>query len=289
MWRVPPAVRQSCPNAAENASAARFQTPLDVAESITACRGLEELFRGLAVHLQRVVSFYALGLCLVHPDRGVTSARVLETSGTGFTTLPGYPIDDIPSGWVIETQQPLIVADTAAGEPVAPCHGRAPGARHRQLCILPLTTACRRVGTLGFGSREPVRYSAEEVAFLSEVAKLVAVAVDNTLNFDEARATQRQLSTERDHLRLLLEVANATVSKLELPELVNAVSTSLDRAISHHSVTLALYDNDHGDLVVHAVASKSGDGHRYIGRASRAPRAARRSARNGRSSSTKAT
>src|SRR5206468_7742537 len=76
MWRVPPAVRQSCPNAAENASAARFQTLLDVAESITACRGLEELFRGLAVHLQRVVSFYALGLCLVHPDRGVTIARV---------------------------------------------------------------------------------------------------------------------------------------------------------------------------------------------------------------------
>ena len=93
----------------------------------------------------------------------------------------------------------------------------------------------------------------------------MAVAVDNTLNFDEARATQRQLSTERGHLRLLLEVANATVSKLELPELVNAVSTSLDRAISHHSVTLALYDKDHGDLVVHAVASKSGDGHRHIG------------------------
>ena len=93
----------------------------------------------------------------------------------------------------------------------------------------------------------------------------MAVAVDNTLNFDEARATQRQLSTERGHLRLLLEVANATVSKLELPELVNAVSTSLDRAISHHSVTLALYDKDHGDLVVHAVASKSSDGHRYIG------------------------
>ena len=265
MWRVPPAVRQSCPNAAENASAARFQALLDVAESITACRGLEELFRGLAVHLQRVVSFYALGLCLVHPDRGVTSARVLETSGTGFTTLPGYPIDDIPSGWVIETQQPLIVADTAAENRWPHAMAELQERGIVSFCILPLTTACRRVGTLGFGSREPVRYSAEDVAFLSEVAKLVAVAVDNTLNFDEARATQRQLSTERDHLRLLLEVANATVSKLELPELVNAVSTSLDRAISHHSVTLALYDKDHGDLVVHAVASKSGDGHRHIG------------------------
>src|SRR5438445_5157024 len=35
MWRVPPAVWQSCPNAAENASAARFQTLLDVAEAFS--------------------------------------------------------------------------------------------------------------------------------------------------------------------------------------------------------------------------------------------------------------
>jgi hypothetical protein len=84
MWRVPPAVRQCCPNAAENASAARFQALLDVGESITTCRGLDELFRGLAVHLQRVVSFDGLGLVLLHRDRGVALARVLETSGTGF-------------------------------------------------------------------------------------------------------------------------------------------------------------------------------------------------------------
>ena len=50
----------------------------------------------------------------LHPDRGFTSARVFETSGTGFTTLPESPIDATHSGWVIETQQPLIVPDTAA-------------------------------------------------------------------------------------------------------------------------------------------------------------------------------
>jgi formate hydrogenlyase transcriptional activator len=252
-------------NAAENASAARFQALLDVAESITTCRGPEELFRGLAVHLQRVVSFNALGLVLLDPDRGVTSARVLETSGTGFATRPEYAIDATPSGWVIQTQQPLIVPDTAA-------ETRWPQAKAQfhergivSVCSLPLTTANRRIGALGFASREPDAYAAADVAFLGEVAKLVAVAVDNTLNFDEAQAAQRRLSTERDRLRLLLEVANATVAKSDLPELVNAVSASLDRAISHESVTLALYDKDHGDLVVRAVASKSGDGRRHVG------------------------
>src|SRR5207249_1745374 len=133
-------------------------------------------------------------------------------------------------------------------------------------CSLPLTTARRRIGALGFGSREPVTYTAADVAFLGEVAKLVAVAVDNALNFDGAQATQRQLSTERDHLRLLLEVTNAMVSNLDLPELVDAISSSLERAIPHEFVALALYEKNSGDLVVHAVASKSGDGRRHVGK-----------------------
>ncbi len=45
-----------------------------------------------------------------------------------------------------------------------------------------------------------------DVAFLYEVAKLVAVAIENALNFDDAQAAQRQLAAERDHLRLLLDL-----------------------------------------------------------------------------------
>src|SRR6266566_8575151 len=244
----------------------RFQALLAVAESITTFRDPEELFRGLARHLQRVVRFDGLGLVLLEPERGVTSARVLETTGAGFTTLPECPIDGSHSGWVIETQQPLVVADTAAETrwPDAMADLRERGIV--SFCSLPLTTARRRVGALGFGSREPVAYTSLDVTFLGEVAKLVAVAVDNALNFDEAQATQRQLSTERDHLRLLLDVTNAMVSKLDLPELLDAISAPLERVIPHESATLALYDKDRGELVVHAVTAKSGDARRYVGK-----------------------
>src|SRR5438445_10426925 len=179
----------------------RFQALVAVAESITSCRDPEELFRGLARHLQRVVRFDGLGLGLLEPERGVTSARVLETTGAGFTTLPEWPIDGSHSGWVIETQQPLVVADTAAETrwPDAMADLRERGIV--SFCSLPLTTARRRVGALGFGSREPVAYTSLDVTFLGEVAKLVAVAVDNALNFDEARAQQGQRAAARAPLR----------------------------------------------------------------------------------------
>jgi formate hydrogenlyase transcriptional activator len=99
-----------------------------------------------------------------------------------------------------------------------------------------------------------------------EVAKLVAVAIDNALNFNDAQATQRQLSTARDHLRLLVEVTNALVSNLDLPGLVAAFSSSLERAIPHEFTALTLYDKDTDQLVVHAAASKSSDGRRQVGR-----------------------
>jgi formate hydrogenlyase transcriptional activator len=244
----------------------RFQTLLAVAGSITSCRDPEELFRRLARQLQRVIRFDRLGLVLLQPERGVTSARVLETTGTGFTTLPEYPLHGSHSGWVIETQQALIVPDTEAETrwPRAMAELQQHGIV--SFCSLPLTTARRRIGALGCGSREPVMYTAAEVDFLGEVAKLVAVAVDNALNFDDAQATQRQLSTERDHLRLLLEVTNALVSNLDLAGLVAAISSSLERAIPHEFTTLALYDKESDDLVVHAAAAKSSDGRRQVGR-----------------------
>src|SRR5947199_9727365 len=91
----------------------RFQALLAVAESITACRDPEELFRRLARQLQRVVRLDRLGLVLLRPERGLTSARALETTGAEFTTLPEHPGDRSPPVWVIELRQPLIVPDTA--------------------------------------------------------------------------------------------------------------------------------------------------------------------------------
>src|SRR5437879_12917483 len=89
----------------------RFQALVAVAESITSCRDPEELFRGLARHLQRVVRFDRLGLVLLHPERGVTSARVLETTGRGFTTRPEPPVDGTNSGWIIAAKPPLVRTD----------------------------------------------------------------------------------------------------------------------------------------------------------------------------------
>jgi formate hydrogenlyase transcriptional activator len=54
-----------------------------------------------------------------------------------------------------------------------------------------LTTVHRRLGALAVGSIETDAYSKEEVGFLSLVAKQVALAVDDALNFDASQRRKR--------------------------------------------------------------------------------------------------
>jgi formate hydrogenlyase transcriptional activator len=61
----------------------------------------------------------------------------------------------------------------------------------RSVCALPLTTVHRRLGGLAVGSIETDAYSKEEVGFLSLVAKQVALAVDDALNFDASQRRKR--------------------------------------------------------------------------------------------------
>ena len=78
--------------------------------------------------------------------------------------------------------------------------------------LFPPPRALRKLGALAFGSRVAAAYSDIDVIFLQQVARQVAVAVDNALNFEQAQSVQQQLKEERDRLRLLLDVNNTVVS-----------------------------------------------------------------------------
>src|SRR5262245_34972395 len=106
--------------------------------------------------------------------------------------------------------------------------------------VVPLTTAQRRLGAIGFGSLQRRTYQESKLNFMQQVAKQVAVAVDNVLHDESAQAAHRQLTQERDRQQLLLEVNNAVVSHLSLDELFPAVSASLRKVVEHDGSALVL-------------------------------------------------
>jgi formate hydrogenlyase transcriptional activator len=222
---------------------AQHQALLEVAEAIAQHRDLGELFHQLAERLHRVVKFEYLNLILHDPARNVMRLHILE-SEMPRKTRPGaeFPVGETPSGVVWETQQPFIMDDIDKGAPFPALVQTLRENGVKSACSLPLTTAQRRLGVMSFGRSTTHEHTEGEIAFLQQVARQVAVAVDNALNFERAQAYQRQLAQERDRLRVLLEVNNAVVSKLDLHGLLNAISASLRRVIHHEYTSLAVFE-----------------------------------------------
>jgi formate hydrogenlyase transcriptional activator len=234
---------QTAVSRSEEFGASRTQALLDVAESIALHRDLGELFHDLSERLHRVAHFDFLILLLHDPVRQVMRLHILES--VHLTEIrPGHemPLNETPAGRVFETQQPYVINDVQADSPFPAVMEILRRENVRSYCAVPLTTAQRRLGAVGFGKLEPHHYTAAEVEFMQQVARQVAVAVDNTLNFQAVQAYQEQLARERDLLRVLLDVNNAIASTLDLRELFQAITRSLRRVVHHEFTSLALYE-----------------------------------------------
>jgi formate hydrogenlyase transcriptional activator len=239
----------------------QYRALLEISESIATHRDLPALFHAIAQRLHRLVTFDFIGLTLPDVNRDIVRLHVLESSiptevKEGFE----FSIEEPTHQVVWEQQKALVVTDLEFDTRFPRSVDLLRKVGIRSFCLLPLTTAHRRVGALGFGSVRKGAYDEADLEFLRQVAAQVAVAVDNALNFQDAQVYQEQLSRERDRLRLLLEVNNALVSNLDLRQLLKEIAGCLRRVIRHDYTALALYDPATKEMRLRALDFPEGKG-----------------------------
>ena len=234
------------------ASASEYETLLEVSESIALHRDLRALFHDLFRRLPRVVAFDFLSLVLHDPARNVMRVHILEMEGRAEVDWSERVVEASPSGYVWQSQEPLVIADgdREVRFPDAMVRFRALGMK--SCCIVPLTTAHRRLGTMAFTSKRYGAYNKVDLNFLGLVARQVALAVDNTLGHQENQIYQQQLSQERNRLQLLLDLNNSVVSKIELRPLLRAISTGVRRVMRCDYTSVALPESEGRELRVYA-------------------------------------
>jgi formate hydrogenlyase transcriptional activator len=232
----------------------RLRLLLEVSESIASHRDLGELLRDLAQRLPQIVPFDYINVVLHESARNVMRLWLLVTSQPS-TISPGLelPVDESPGGLAWKTQEPLMVEDVAIESRFPKLMAMLSENGVQSFGVVPLTTAQRRLGAMGFGSFQRRTYQEAEIKFMQQVANQVAVAVDNVLHEASAQSAQQQLKYERDRVQLLLEVNNAVVSHLDLREVFTAVSACLRKVIQHDGSALALCDTDTRRYRVHVL------------------------------------
>ena len=241
--------------------AVAYQSLLDVSQAILQHRDLNGLFRDLSVRLHSILHFDFLNLILHDPDQDVMRLHILASATGGEQDLPALelPPEESPSGWVFLHQEPLVIPDVGAETRWPTIMKLLQQNNVVSSCWLPLTTAQHRIGAMvfGFGSDGQAE---SQLDLMRQIAAQVAVAVDNTLNFEKAEKFQRQLARERDRLQILLEITNTLVSELDIRDLFPSIIACLRRAVPHEYSSLVLIVPGTDQLRVHARVYEGDDG-----------------------------
>ena len=225
--------------------AERYQALLEVAEAISAHRDLHELFRDLAQRLPRVVHVNFVALSLHDPVRNTMRLHTIQAN-VPADLVGGHeePVEETPAGLVWQTQEPLLVPDTAEEHRWPKVTRLVQEDGINSYCVVPLTTAVRRLGAMGFLSLQKAAYGETDLEFLQQVGNQVAVAVDNVLHHQD-------LTHDRNLLRLLLEVSESIASHRDLAELFHDLAGRLPIVFKFSYICLILHDPERNVMRLH--------------------------------------
>ena len=179
----------------------RYRALLSVSQAIVSHRDLPSLFHDMAGQLRAVVSFDALSLVLHDAGTGAMRLHVLEAAQPiDSPLLIELPSEEDPAGVVWQTQQPFIAMCSSDLEPWPRLQEQVQPYALESYCMLPLSTARKRLGALVLTSKRPAAYSPGDLAFLQQVSNQVAVAVENALAFEEIESLNEKLQKENVYL-----------------------------------------------------------------------------------------
>jgi formate hydrogenlyase transcriptional activator len=232
----------------------------DVALAIASPTDLSELFHVLAERLHKLLDFHYLSVVLHDPQRNLMWLHILEgTSAPSIREGMEFGVDESPAGWAWKHQHALIIRDAQRESRFPRVMDLLREEGVSSLCSLPLTTPRRRLGALSFGRKRTNAFDEGDLRIPQLVASQVAVAVENALNHKQAQELQKQLTQERDRLKLLLAVNNAVVSSLALPQLFRAIPASVRSAMQCDATCLSLPED--GSLRIHGLDFPHGNGY----------------------------
>jgi formate hydrogenlyase transcriptional activator len=145
---------------------------------------------------------------------------------------------------VLDEQKPVFVPDLSARmrehPDMAPFAAEVAG---RCTYLFPVSTAQKRHGILSTPKLQGQQFAPEDVEMLSAMASHLAVALESGLARERAEQYQRELASERDRLRLVLEINNH-VAKLDIDDVLSSASASIRRYFGCDSIAVWVLKED---------------------------------------------
>jgi len=143
------------------------------------------------------------------------------------------------SDWVVRTRQPLLIGDMEEEQDTLPVASMVFGIPARSLMLLPLIAKDKVIGVISVQSEEPHAFDEGHQRLFANIARQVAIAVENAQLFEE---TNRRLA----ETRLLQEVMQAAASTLDFDEVLTRTIETLHRTLGIDYLAFVLPDERDG-------------------------------------------
>lgn len=172
---------------------------LEINNMLVSNLNLRELLSALSACLRRVVPHDIAGLALYDPITDRLRIKALESTESDDLFIEGetLPLEGHPAGEAFTRRETIVIRDAESSEMLA---SRFSSLGMKSGCIVPLVSHDSGLGTLSVGSRTADAFNNEDVELLEQIAKQVAIAVENALSFRKIEVLKNKLNEEKLYL-----------------------------------------------------------------------------------------
>jgi len=180
----------------------RLRLILDLTNQIVSNLNFQDLLHAISASVRRVMRCDAAAIMLPDPDGKQLRVHALDfpDSRGFFRESSTLPIDASMPGETFKTGTPLIINRLDPATVPREIYAKASGEGMNSFCDVALVSHGRMLGVLAVARREENTFDGREVAFLSQVAKQVAIAIENAQSYGEITDLKDRLAQEKLYL-----------------------------------------------------------------------------------------
>jgi formate hydrogenlyase transcriptional activator len=178
----------------------RSELLLDINNMLVSNLELQELLSAISLGVRRVVSHDLAALALYDPHNNILRMSALDFPANEDLFKEGeiLPIDDGKAGLAFRERRTVIQNNPESTE--SPVCNRFVAAGVKSCCIVPLVSHDRTLGLLSVGSLHENAFTEGDAELLGQIAKQIAIAVENAIAFRKIEALKNKLEEEKLYL-----------------------------------------------------------------------------------------
>jgi len=157
-----------------------------------------------------------------------------------------FGVEESISGEVWSAQKPIAISDLDREQQARPCIPVLKRHGIRSYTMLPVSTESMRYGALGLGQSAAYKPAPNEIELLSQIAKVVAFALEN-------QAMHNAVLEREERLQSLITICNELRPHMEFDRLIPAVLETLRRIVHYDHAVLAVLEDDGAVLRMYGI------------------------------------